>query len=252
MSAKLHPLDPSLPAFLAPFLPVLLPLRPFVTLTYAQSLDARIAAAPGTRTAISHQETKTMTHFLRANHAAILIGTGTVLADDPGLNCRIEGEESPRPIVIDGTFRWEYKGSKMETLVMAGLAKAPWVLVKEGVDVDLKLKYLERSGGKVIKVKLDQDGRLDWNDILLKLKKEGIDSVMVEGGAHVINELLERHDFVDSLIVTLGPVYLGDKGVAVSPTKSVKLKAVKWWSGIQDSIMAATLDKSEALGRIDV
>lgn len=193
-----------------------------------------------------------MTHFLRANHAAILIGTGTVLADDPGLNCRIEGEESPRPIVIDGTFRWEYKGSKMETLVMAGLAKAPWVLVKEGVDVDLKLKYLERSGGKVIKVKLDQDGRLDWNDILLKLKKEGIDSVMVEGGAHVINELLERHDFVDSLIVTLGPVYLGDKGVAVSPTKSVKLKAVKWWSGIQDSIMAATLDKSEALGRIDV
>lgn len=61
---------------------------PFVTLTYATSLDSRISAAPGVQTIISHPETKTMTHYIRYHHDAILVGVGTVLADDPGLNCR--------------------------------------------------------------------------------------------------------------------------------------------------------------------
>ena len=73
--------------------------RPFTTLTFATSLDSSLSLAPGVRTTLSGSQSKAMTHYLRFRHEAILIGVGTAIADDPGLNCRIEGasgyEEHP-------------------------------------------------------------------------------------------------------------------------------------------------------------
>ncbi|KAJ6144622.1 hypothetical protein N7470_008517 [Penicillium chermesinum] len=69
------------------------PDLPFTTLTFATSLDSALALAPGTRTVLSGPQSKAMTHYLRSRHDGILIGVGTALADDPGLNCRIAGEE---------------------------------------------------------------------------------------------------------------------------------------------------------------
>lgn len=66
-------------------------LRPFTTLTFATSLDSSLSLAPGVRTTLSGPQSKAMTHYLRFRHEAILIGVGTAIADDPGLNCRIEG-----------------------------------------------------------------------------------------------------------------------------------------------------------------
>ncbi|GME75673.1 unnamed protein product [Ambrosiozyma monospora] len=72
---------------------------------------------------------------------------------------------------------------------------------------------------------------------------------MVEGGANVINELLntrydDSNDFiVDSLIVTIGPTFLGQKGVEVSPASGVKLKDITWWTGCQDSVLCARLNE---------
>jgi 2,5-diamino-6-(ribosylamino)-4(3H)-pyrimidinone 5'-phosphate reductase len=91
--------------FLIPYLPLPLPSPdtfeplsakpatpyPHVTLTYAQSLDGAIAAAPGVQTALSGPESKAMTHYLRSQHDGILVGIGTAMADDPSLNCRLEG-----------------------------------------------------------------------------------------------------------------------------------------------------------------
>jgi 2,5-diamino-6-(ribosylamino)-4(3H)-pyrimidinone 5'-phosphate reductase len=65
--------------------------RPFTTLTFATSLDSALSLAPGVRTVLSGPHSKAMTHYLRFRHDAILIGVGTANADDPGLNCRIEG-----------------------------------------------------------------------------------------------------------------------------------------------------------------
>jgi 2,5-diamino-6-(ribosylamino)-4(3H)-pyrimidinone 5'-phosphate reductase len=242
-SKPLYPLNEQLPQFLAPYLPKLNPQRPFITLTYAQSLDSRISAAPGERTVISHLETKTMTHYLRANHDAILIGSGTVLADDPGLNCRLPGETSPIPVVIDPDFKWSYKGSKMEQLVAAGEAREPWIVISDRCGELEKIDYLQRHFGKVIRMKL-HNGRIDWDELFTVLKSMQIDSVMIEGGAHVVNDLLLRPTLVDSLIITIGPVYLGSKGVDVSPSSNVQLRNVTWWSGIQDSIMCANLQDS--------
>ncbi|KAK6881255.1 2,5-diamino-6-ribosylamino-4(3H)-pyrimidinone 5'-phosphate reductase [Candida tropicalis] len=158
---SLIPLPPTLIPFLNPYLPntETTTNRPFVTLTYAQSLDSKIAAQPGQQTKLSHLETKTMTHYLRSKHDSIFIGIGTVLADDP------------------------------------------------------KLNYIK--------------------------------SVMIEGGAKVINDLLiNRDNLVDSLIITVAPVFLGKNGVDVSPNHQVNLKDMTWWTGVQDSVLAARLQSN--------
>lgn len=274
--SDLAPLPKDLPAVLEQYLP-----RsgrrddnsnglPFVTLTYAQSVDSKIAARPGTRTHISHAETKTMTHYLRAFHDAILVGVNTVLADDPSLNCRypIGGRESAsgalnnvsiRPVVVDPEFRVAETllDLKMVHNYRTGTGLKPIVVVADEVHVPdnvsdvvdiLRLKsacnggdYGSKTGAAVKRV-------FQWAQLLENLRRvHGLESVMIEGGAHIINTLLnECHPstaapLVDSLIVTIGPVYLGQDGVGVSPASPLSLKNVRWWTGIQDSVMCATM-----------
>ncbi|KAG5420785.1 RIB7 [Candida metapsilosis] len=177
--------------FLHPYLPKPINGRPFVTLTYAQSLDSRIAAQPGVQTKLSHLETKTMTHYLRSKHDAILVGVGTVLADDPKLNCRY-GDAKIRPVVIDPLGKWNYNESTLKKICDAGDGLPPYIFVDESVDKEEGVVKLPLLGG------------YNWDIIFDKLYELGIKSVMVEGGARVINNLLEKS--VDSVIITVAPV----------------------------------------------
>ncbi|KAL9049989.1 MAG: hypothetical protein Q9162_006904 [Coniocarpon cinnabarinum] len=191
------------------------PGKPHVTLTYAMSLDAMIAAAPGTRTALSGAESKAMTHYLRTRHTAILVGRGTAQADDPALNSRLEDaklEHQPRPVVLDGRGSWRPSAeSKIMQMARAGRGLSPWVLTDSTRSLDpetsSQIKYLQVTDGS----------QITWPTVLQKLHEEGIDSVMIEGGAEVIQALLKHHmNLVDSLIVTVAPVFLGDNGVRVT------------------------------------
>ncbi len=77
--------------------------RPLVTLSYAQSLDGSIADRPGRPLSLSGSQSLTLTHGLRASHDAILVGIGTVLADNPRLNVRLVTGESPQPVIVDSS-----------------------------------------------------------------------------------------------------------------------------------------------------
>ncbi|CCE61161.1 hypothetical protein TPHA_0A00760 [Tetrapisispora phaffii CBS 4417] len=245
---KLSPLDEKLPNFLHDYLPI----EPkddkvFVTLTYAQSLDSKISSGPGIRTVISHPETKTMTHYLRYHHQGILIGTSTLLVDDPGLNCKWNpfnettnlDKYSPRPIVIDMKRQWNFKGSKMEQLYLQKKGKSPIIVVNKlptHADQEENVDYFVYDNSDVI----------DWELLFLNLKnKYNIKSIMVEGGGNVINQLLLRHDLVNSLIITIGSVYLGENGVSVSPSSNVQLSDVKWWVGTTDSVLSCRLKNNK-------
>lgn len=264
--SQLQPLSKDLVPFLDPFLPESskeTTRRPFVTLTYAASLDSRIAAQPGTQTLISHPQTKIMTHYLRSKHSAILVGVGTFNADDPGLNCRYGSEPSHqiRPVILDPHFRCTLtEDSRIVRTARAGENLAPWVVVDESVfsschspgprdaanhaDSQAKKNLIESIGGKILvlplqELKVDSSSLLFWTTIFVELKLQGINSIMVEGGAAVINSLLECSSLIDSLVVTVGPVYLGSQGVQVSPSREVRFQTVQWWTGITDSVMAA-------------
>lgn len=208
---------------------------PHVTLTYACSLDSKISLTPGAQTVLSGPESKLMTHYLRSKHEAIIVGVGTAMADDPTLNCRLEGAGGygglgkmwqPRPVIVDPHGRWPvHEDSKLIKTAMAGKGKGPWVVVSPGARIDTKrIELLKRCGGDYVRImEYFQGWRLRWEAILHALSSEKIRSVMIEGGGTVLSELLnpEYTSFTDSVIVTIAPTYLGRNGVNVSPDSKV-------------------------------
>lgn len=238
---------------------------PFVTLTFATSLDSSLSLAPGVRTALSGPESKAMTHYLRSRHAAILVGISTLLADDPGLNCRIAGATSqPRPIVVDPNLRWTPRESdKVMQVQRSGRGLAPYVLTAvAATDIPAGSRaILEAHGGKFIHVNprepMEGDGisrrRFDWRDILDALRTQGLHSVMVEGGGKIINSLLDptQHALVGSVIVTIAPTWLGQGGVVVSPRRvsdegghplpAARLRQVLWHPFGEDVVLCGKL-----------
>lgn len=245
---------------------------PHVTLTYATSMDSQLALAPGLQTILSGPESKAMTHYLRSRHDAILIGVGTAMADDPGLNCRLEGaggfgglgwEGQPRPVIIDPGARWLITPeSRIIKTVQEGKGRAPWVIIAPGFQMDpMRTEMLKFFGGKYLGLKeFDKRWRLKWEAILKALAAEGIRSVMIEGGGKVINDLLhtDHTSLINSVIVTVAPTYLGRGGVLVSPAPTydttmnrpqpvVRFKNVRWQPLGEDVVMCANVrdDKAE-------
>jgi 2,5-diamino-6-(ribosylamino)-4(3H)-pyrimidinone 5'-phosphate reductase len=228
--------------------------RAFCTLTYASSLDSQISLAPGVQTPLSGPETKAMTHFLRSQHDGILVGAGTAKADDPSLNCRLDGTggyglpglaSQPRPIILDPHGQWPFEKSKVWRLAKEEKGRAPFVLTGVPKMPDQRVELIESLRGKYVHVPLyaapysGLEPRMRWSVILETLMQLGVESVMVEGGGMVINTLLESENqqFVDSMIITIAPTWLGEGGVMVSPkekreegTKAPvgRLKNTKW------------------------
>lgn len=200
---------------------------PFVTLTFATSLDSALSLAPGTRTALSGPQSKAMTHYLRSRHDAICVGVGTAIADDPGLNCRLEGldmSRQPRPVVIDPRLRWTFtRESKVLQLVRAGEGLAPFIVTSQRSPPEAQQALLEEHGGKYIFLDYSEagHGRFQWSDVLRAVAAEGLQSIMIEGGGQIINSLLEAGSshLVNSVILTIAPTWLGQGGVVVSPPR---------------------------------
>ena len=256
--------------FLEPYLPPRNHLvnesgLPHVTLTYATSMDSSLALAPGMQTIISGPESKAMTHYLRSKHDAIVIGVGTAMADDPALNCRLEGvggfgglgwDGQPRPVIIDPGARWLITPqSKILQTVQNGKGRGPWVIMTPGFPMDpMRLELLNYYGGKYLGLtEFDKRWRLRWEAILKALAAEGIQSVMIEGGGMIINDLLqpENANFISSVVVTVAPTYLGKGGVGVHPVPrhdtsgalqpAVRFQDVKWQPLGEDVVMCGKM-----------
>lgn len=240
---------------------------PFLTLTFAQSLDGAISLSPGVQTALSGPETKAMTHFLRSKHDAIIVGAGTAIADDPSLNCRLEGaklEDQPRPVVIDPDHRWNVVNSKVWQLAKQGLNHVPIVIVSRNVEQEWNQAMVDNDALYVVMprdVVATQSGakaEIPWVHILKMLRNRGHQSVMVEGGASVINTLLRPNNLhlVDSVIVTIAPTWLGQGSVTVSPDRryedgeirsALRLRDTNWHQFGEDVVMCGRVDRDSIL-----
>ncbi|KAK9851056.1 hypothetical protein MYU51_011253 [Penicillium brevicompactum] len=245
---------------------------PFTTLTFATSLDSSLALSPGARTVLSGPQSKAMTHYLRSRHDGILIGVGTAVADDPGLNCRIAGvggygqeglSGQPRPVVIDPTGRWEFsEDSKLFQLCREGRGLAPWVITAVENPSSQKQALLDKYGGRFMTSKMLRTHtgghQVDWRTLFETLKSNGLESVMVEGGGQIINSLLSPQymPLLDSVIVTITPTWLGQGGVVVSPARrfdeggnamsAARLKNVKWYPFGEDVVLCGQVIIADA------
>lgn len=194
--------------------------RPHVTLTFAQSADGKIAGPGKKQLALSCKESMLMTHKLRTMHDGILVGIGTVLNDDPQLNARLlpappPVPDLPRPIVLDSALRTPLT-SKLLRNYANRTGRQPLLICSKDAPVDHQVA-LQRAGAQVIRLDTTVHGSgLDWGAVLSRVKAAGVQRLMVEGGAAIIDSLSQQQQLLDTLLVTIAPINVGTDGLGYS------------------------------------
>jgi 5-amino-6-(5-phosphoribosylamino)uracil reductase/diaminohydroxyphosphoribosylaminopyrimidine deaminase/5-amino-6-(5-phosphoribosylamino)uracil reductase len=177
--------------------------RPFVTLSYAQTLDGRLATSTGSSQWISGPESLRFGHELRAEHDAIVVGVGTACKDDPRLTVRLVAGQDPLRVVVDSTLR-----TPLTAAVLAEEAAPGTLLAVTDRAPAAKRDKVRALGATVLCLPTNAGGRVDLVALLAALHARGVCSVLGEGGSGMITALL-RARLVDRLVVCLAPKILG-------------------------------------------
>ena len=177
--------------------------RPTVTVSYAQTLDGRLATASGSSRWISAPESLRFTHRLRAEHDAVAVGAGTACKDDPRLTVRLVPGDDPLRVVVDSTLRTPLSAALLADGAAEGTVLAVTERASEG-----QCEEAHSMGATVLKVPADVAGRVDLRALLTELYALGVRSVMVEGGAALITSFFHAR-LVDRLAVCIAPKILG-------------------------------------------
>lgn len=181
---------------------------PFVTLKLAMSLDGRIATKAGESKWITGVEARKEVHRLRSMNDAVMVGSGTLLEDDPELSVRLVRGKSPVRVVLDSTLSLP-ASAKVYNGVKAGRAR---LIILTGQKTGRKkIAQAEALGAEVIKVSASRDG-LSIKAVMRGLGKREITSVLVEGGGRLAASLIKA-GLVDKYIFYYGPVIIGGDGL---------------------------------------
>lgn len=173
--------------------------RPSITLSYAQSLDGSIALRKGERLVLSGPESHKLTHQLRAEHGAILVGIGTVLSDDPQLNVRLVEGKNPQIVVLDSQLR-----TPRQAQLLVG---KPLIFCVDSANQEAQAEL--EAAGATVERQLDKAGTsVDLRAMLARLWELGNRNVMVEGGGEIISSFLSA-GLVDRIVLTIAPQFVG-------------------------------------------
>ncbi len=179
--------------------------RPHVLLKLAVTADGKAGASGRRPIEITGAEARRHVHLMRARSDAILVGIGTVLADDPLLNCRLPGmtPQSPVRVVLDARLR-----IPLSTAVIATATETPtWVFAAPAASA-MSEEFLRTKGVEVFRVAAEQ-GRLDVTQVLKVLAERGITRLMVEGGPTVAAAFVQA-DLVDEVALFRSPNEMGE------------------------------------------
>ncbi len=176
---------------------------PFITVKYAQTLDGRIAASTGDSRWISSLKSRRFAHRLRSLHDAVLVGSGTALADDPELTVRLVRGRNPVRVVIDSRLR-----VPLDAHLFNNIKQARTLAVTSTRSDPSKRERLQERGVDILTVPEETPGLLDLREIFAELGRLGLSSVLVEGGAGIITSCLLA-GCVDRLVVITAPRILG-------------------------------------------
>lgn len=183
--------------------------RPLVTLKLATSLDGQLAVASGESRWITSEAARARGRLLRATHDAVMVGSGTIIADDPTLTCRLPGmmDRNPVRVVVDGSLR-----VPLTARVVGEARRVPtWFIVRRGMGSERRAA-LAGCGVEIIDVPATSSGETDLAAALAALAGKGITRVLVEGGATLAAAVV-RADLVDRIAWFRAPTLIGGDGL---------------------------------------
>ncbi|MCR5417161.1 MAG: bifunctional diaminohydroxyphosphoribosylaminopyrimidine deaminase/5-amino-6-(5-phosphoribosylamino)uracil reductase RibD [Pseudobutyrivibrio sp.] len=189
---------------------------PYVVMKYAMTADGKIATKIGKSRWITGEESRIRVHLLRHQLSGIMVGIGTVLADDPMLTCRLEMDsKNPIRIICD---------SRLQTPLTANVVKTAAdtpTIIATCVEDQEKINQYVNANCKVLSLP-EKNGHVDLKILMEKLGEMGIDSILLEGGA-TLNYSAFEEEIVDELQIFMAPKIFG--GNAKSPVEGNGIEA---------------------------
>lgn len=178
----------------------------FVTLKVAQSLDGQIGLKSGESKWITNEKSREYAHFLRASHDATLVGAKTLALDNPSLDIRHPHiQKKNKVVVIDPSGRLSADAVHFNVSKLHGAANLFWCVSEK------KQKTEALPFATILKVRENEEGFLDLEDLLQQLWNQGLRSLMIEGGAFTASKFLKA-GLVNRLCLFQAPVILGAEG----------------------------------------
>ena len=214
---------------LNPFFHYITTKTPYVVMKYAMTLDGKIATKTGASKWITGEPARQEVQHMRHRYMGIMAGIGTVLADDPMLNVRVEGWKSPVRIVCDSSLRIPLdsqivRSAKEYRTIVAYAGR------EENEEITEKIERLHAKGVDTVCCP-DEKGQIDLKKLMTYLGNEGIDSILLEGGG-TLNDSALRAEIVKEVHCFIAPKLFGGKnsktpvqGIGIGlPSEALKLK----------------------------
>lgn len=206
---------------------------PYVVMKYAMTLDGKIATKTGASKWITGESARQEVQHMRHRYMGIMAGIGTVLADDPMLNVRVEGWKSPVRIVCDSSLRIPLdsqivRSAKEYRTIVAYAGREENEEITE--KITKKIEQLHAKGVDTVCCP-DEKGQIDLKKLMIYLGNEGIDSILLEGGG-TLNDSALRAGIVKEVHCFIAPKLFGGKnsktpveGIGIGlPSEALKLK----------------------------
>lgn len=199
---------------------------PYVVMKYAMTLDGKISTKTGESKWITGKEAREEVQHMRHRYMGIMVGIGTVLADDPMLNVRVKDKKSPIRIICDSKLRIKEDSQ----IVKTAFNQRTIVVYADSQKTQEKLERLHSLGVETLYCP-DESNQIDLKKLMIYLGNEGIDSILLEGGG-TLNESAIRAGIVKEVQAFIAPKLFGGKngktpieGIGVNlPAEAVRLK----------------------------
>jgi riboflavin-specific deaminase-like protein len=214
---------------------------PFVTVKFAISLDGRMATKTGDSKWISSEPSRRLAHQLRSEHDAVIVGIGTVLADDPHLTVRLVEGRNPLRVIVDSRLRVPPNSRVLSD----GDPQLTLIATTQQADAERVCQIRSLGAGVLIlpgtSLPHGSSGPdchehfgVDLQELLKALGQSGIASVLVEGGAGIITSMLAERR-VDRLVMAIAPKIIGRGVDAIGDLGIERLQDAITFSSIETS-----------------
>jgi len=186
----------------APYLKLITQGQSYVIAKWAMSLDGKISTRTGDSKWISSDASRRVVHELRNDAAAVMVGLGTVLQDDPELTCRLDGGRNPCRIIVDSSAR-----TPVESRLVRTARDISTIIAVTQAAPPQRVKALEDAGCAVLRLD-SADGRVDVRHLLRETAAMRLTNVLVEGGSRLLGSMFES-GMVDEVRVFVAPIVIG-------------------------------------------